>query len=416
MNLIQYSATAVICLIVVTGVMTAPTKESPNKVCGGKPAELFFLMDSSSSIWSVDFKKQLNFVSDVIDIFDIGPNKTRVGVSSFSYRYHENIELDTYDTKEQIQAAVKTIPQYLGGTYTYDALDGVRTRGLNKNIVRPGVTRILIVLTDGESYNAEKTKIAAAKLKEDGITVFAVGIGGQTDQSELAAIASEPKDKYMYQVGNYELLTTIKENLAMTACEAEDQKDLASAPACGRTNLADVMFLVDPAEVGASHTSQIYEFIGGLLPDFNMANDNIRVGLESRNCGADNIDLGQYTDQGELTKAFRSTQVSGLPHMLKKLRTHAYTEENGGRDKARHMAVIFVDDRLFDPKTVLNEARRTKNYDVEIFVVAIGDSVVEDELRTLCSSPTDRHYIKVASYDELNALKPEFLEKLCHGL
>lgn len=403
------------CSLMVSAVISAPA-QSLSTQCGDKPAEIFFLLDSSSSIWSPDFKKQLRFVTDVVDVFDIGPNRTRVGVSSFSYHYHENIALDTFDTKEQVKEAVKAIPQYLGGTYTYDALDGVRTRGLSQEVVRPGVARILIVLTDGQSYNTEKTKIAAKKLKDDGITVFAVGIGQQADLEELAMIASEPKDKYMFHVGNYAMLETIKESLAIKACTAEDQKDAASAPMCGRNNPADVMFLVDPTEVGAAHTAQIYEFIGSLLPEFNMKNDNMRVGLESRNCGADNINLGQYVTEEELTKAIRSTDVSKMHHMLKRLRTHAYLEENGGRDSARHMAVVFVDDRLYDPKAVLDEARRTKFYDVELFVVAIGDSTVEDELLTLCSSPTDRHFMRVESYDDLLSMKPTFLKNFCHGL
>ena len=126
---------------------------------------MFFLLDSSSSIWTVDFKKQLNFVSDVIGTFDVSPIKTRVGVASFSYRYRENFPLDRYDNREEVQDAVRRIRQYYGGTYTYDALDGVRTRGLSESKVRQGVVKIAVVLTDGESYNAEKTKEAAKKLK-----------------------------------------------------------------------------------------------------------------------------------------------------------------------------------------------------------------------------------------------------------
>lgn len=171
------------------------------------------------------------------------------------------------------------------------------------------------------------------------------------------------------------------------------------------------MFLVDHA----AHKTQIYEFIGNLMKDFNIGEDNIQVGLESKNCGADNINLGQYGDSTELAKAFRSTRVSRMSHMLARLRTHAYREENGGRNSARHMAVVFVDDRLFDRKSVLDQARRTKNYDVELFVVAIGDSIVDDELTTLCSSPVDRHLIRVPSYEHLTSSKPEFMKKFCHG-
>jgi len=133
--------------------------------CQGHPAEIFFLLDSSSSIWSVDFKKMISFVNDVIASFDIGPDMTRVGVASFSYRYRPNFDLGTYTTVEDVQRAVSDIRQIYGGTYTYDALDGVRMRGLSPTATRPDVNKFVFVLTDGESYNAAKTKDAAMKLK-----------------------------------------------------------------------------------------------------------------------------------------------------------------------------------------------------------------------------------------------------------
>ncbi|XP_053405185.1 matrilin-3-like [Mercenaria mercenaria] len=193
-------------------------------------------------------------------------------------------------------------------------------------------------------------------------------------------------------------------------------QDANTGPECGAKNIADVMFLVDPAEIGAFHTKQIYDFIGNVVNDFNMGEDNINVGLESQNCGAANIALGQYKNSRELAKAFRATKLSGLSNMLKRLRTHSFKEKYGARNMARNMAVVFVDDRLFDRKTVLDEARRTKNYDVELFVVAIGDSIVDDELKALCSSPVERHIIRVPSYEALMGSKPEFMKKFCHGL
>lgn len=409
---------AILLTIVVVGTSAAPKKRKGLDFIAecGKPAEIFFLLDSSSSIWSVDFDKQLKFVSDVIGSFEIGPDKVRVGVASFSYRYRQEIPLGVYHDKEYLQAAVVHIRQSLGGTYTYDALDGVRTQGLSPGLVRPNVARVAIVMTDGESYYPDKTAEAAKKLKDDGVVVFAVGIGDQVNKEELKSIASEPVENYMFEVGSYELLDEIKEKLAIGACEVKIKDEPDPAPQCGATNPADVVFLMDPAELGAADTKVVYEFIGGLLEDFNTKPGNMQVGLESRNCGAHNIHLGEYEDTAEMTKAVRNSELPGLPHMIKRLRTHSYSKENGGRIAARHMAVIFVDDKLYNPKDVLDEARRTKNDDVELFVVAVGDSVVDDELMTLCSSPVDRHLIRVPDYDSLKDCRPEFLKKFCHGL
>lgn len=97
--------------------------------------------------------------------FDIGPNSTRVGVAAFSHYYYPIFALNSYDNVQDIQTAIQRIRHYLGNTYTYDALEGVRTRGLSKDVVRPGVQKIVIVLTDGESQDYKRTVEAAKKLK-----------------------------------------------------------------------------------------------------------------------------------------------------------------------------------------------------------------------------------------------------------
>ena len=52
--------------------------------CDSRPADVAFVLDSSNSIWLPDFRKQLQFVSDVIDFFPISPDMIRVSVVTFS--------------------------------------------------------------------------------------------------------------------------------------------------------------------------------------------------------------------------------------------------------------------------------------------------------------------------------------------
>ena len=188
-----------------------------------------------------------------------------------------------------------------------------------------------------------------------------------------------------------------------------------SAPFCGNNNEADVMFLVDPTELGYTNSKNVYQFIGNLTHEFNMAEGNIRIGLESQKCSFGDVRFGSYTSETHALNVMGPPKFKGFSHMLKRLRTHSFKPQNGGRIGARHMAVLFVDDKLYNTKEILDEARRSKNHDVEIFVVAIGDHVNERELKTLCSSSVKRHYIRVPSYRHLHAAKPEFLERFCHG-
>lgn len=203
-------------------------------------------------------------------------------------------------------------------------------------------------------------------------------------------------------------LVSAKEDLQQDD-EPEDK------PICGAKASADVIFAVNDAELHSAHTTEIYQFIGQLTTEFNRANGSIQVGLETSRCGGGDILLGEYTHASELSAAISSTRFSRMSGLVKRLRTHSFKAENGARIRARRMAVLFVDDKLYNSKEVLEEALRTKRDDVELFVVAIGDSVVEEQLEALVSSTADRHIIRVQSYENLKLSLETFLEKFCHG-
>lgn len=145
-------------------------------VCGGKPADVIFVLDTSSSIWIDDFLVQQDFVSDVVDIFDIGPWKIQVGLVTFSDNASVAFHLNTFQDKASIQNAVKAINYTGGKTYTADALSLVKSSVMSaRNGFRKSVAHVTIVITDGMSAEPEKTKSVAAKLKKEGMYVFAIG-------------------------------------------------------------------------------------------------------------------------------------------------------------------------------------------------------------------------------------------------
>lgn len=52
--------------------------------CFGKVADIFFVLDSSSSIYVEDYRQELQFTREVVTRFDIGSEKMRVGALTFS--------------------------------------------------------------------------------------------------------------------------------------------------------------------------------------------------------------------------------------------------------------------------------------------------------------------------------------------
>ena len=59
--------------------------------CFSKVADVYFILDSSSSIYVEDYKEELQFVSQVITRFDVSREDTRIGALTFSDDYQVRI-------------------------------------------------------------------------------------------------------------------------------------------------------------------------------------------------------------------------------------------------------------------------------------------------------------------------------------
>lgn len=185
--------------------------------CEGNPADIYFLLDSSNSVYIGDFRTQLAFIQSMIDEFPMSPEETRIGVGLFGHRYKNVIGFTSYRTTDNLKASVGSIRKISGlKTETGEALKETR-RYLSRNS-RRNVTRIVIVITDGRSHNKAQTISEAQKLKDEGVSVFAIGVGSKTVMSELEELASSPSSDYVYTVAKYGLLPIIRTKLAMKTC------------------------------------------------------------------------------------------------------------------------------------------------------------------------------------------------------
>lgn len=104
-------------------------------VCGS-PSDLVFVLDASSSIWGPHFRKQLDFVKDVVNNFNIyeDGSGTRIGVVVFSDVEKTKVEfnLNKYYDRKALLAAIGKIRHMTGGTNTHVALKKLREEVFTK--------------------------------------------------------------------------------------------------------------------------------------------------------------------------------------------------------------------------------------------------------------------------------------------
>eukprot|EP00052_Salpingoeca_macrocollata_P018910 m.155884 g.155884 ORF g.155884 m.155884 type:complete len:5601 (-) comp20817_c4_seq1:60-16862(-) len=236
------------------------------------PLDLIFLLDGSGSVEMPQYggtpgnfgQKMLPFVQDVVEFFEIGYNKTRVGVATFSTSTTINFDLNSYFNKTAMLNAIANIPYPEGGTYTRLALETVRTEMFTAaSGARPesmGVSRVLVVITDGQAnYGYEPNAapyFAADALHTANINVFSMGIGTGADLTELQQIASLPYNTHVFQLEGFSELNELVNTMSASTCseptavstgsETNSEVELCGMrffrPTCGqRANLTIVL-------------------------------------------------------------------------------------------------------------------------------------------------------------------------------
>lgn len=160
---------------------------------------------------------------DVVENFDIGPGatQTRVGVLTFGHAVWKQFDLNEKFNKTDLLKSVETIQHGRGRTTnTGDAinyaLDHMFTPAAGS---RNGVTRVVVVITDGRSQKTYATKLAARRLHDSKINTFSIGVGRNIDHNELQDIASDPDSEYLFMVDDFNALSTLTIRLAKKACQ-----------------------------------------------------------------------------------------------------------------------------------------------------------------------------------------------------
>ncbi|KAL3865706.1 hypothetical protein ACJMK2_043068 [Sinanodonta woodiana] len=390
--------------------------------CSGKPADVYFVLDSSSSIWLPDFKKQLSFVKDIVDQFDIGPNKTRVAVVTFSDGIHPVIPLDGFHDKKGLLEKIGTIPYLTGGTKTGSTLEYIRTRGLSPQTARPEVAHVVIVMTDGQSMNMKKTEQEASALQKQGVYMFAIGIGHNVDTAELAMIASDPNEAFMFQVDDYSALTSIKDIIAVKTCKVETVTDVlrdsAATYHCKNDKPSDIMFVLDSHGIGTKRTFETLSVIHDLALQLkNSKTDrktDTHIGILMENChNRMDTPLSRLEDPSTLLSKLDAQIGESLGSLVRKMRIHSFTPGNGGRPNAKKTAVLFMDADIHNSVSLQMEIKRTASANTEMIIVTVGNVHSNSPIESMSRDPKVKGYLNFTDYAELLLNYTRLLELIC---
>lgn len=383
----------------------APERDQTIPDCVGKVADVFFVLDSSTSIYVDDYRQELQFTRDVISRFDISRDTTRVGALSFSDDFQVGFDLDRVRNKATTLSAVdeRTLPYRTGVTNTDLALRYVRT---NVN-VRPDITKVIIVITDGVSRSPGATAQEAEEAKDAGFYVVVVGAGQYLDENEWRVIASDPDSEFIFNITNFSNLQTLRDSLPRRLCRLPP---LIVRTECVVDSEADLLFLAAPN--GINDALDIMEDISR-----NFVNkERLTAQYIMDNC-EDNQDVGfqgpdLYCNRfGNVVESGENTYVN----LLTRLRNAATTLRAAGRDR-KQVAVLFVDDQSMQLNRfgILREARNAAQLDgLDIVVIDLG--VRQYVNFVLGLTPVQENYVNYVSQGANQAVR-RTTERICASI
>ncbi|XP_034741436.1 collagen, type XXVIII, alpha 2a isoform X3 [Etheostoma cragini] len=196
--------------------------------CKERPMELVFVIDSSESVGPENFEIIKDFVTRLVDRTTVGRNSTRIGLVLYSLDVHLEFNLVRHMNKQDIKQAIRKMPYMGEGTYTGTAIRKATQEAFFS--ARPGVRKVAIVITDGQTDKREPVKldIAVREAHAANIEMYALGIVNSSDPTqaeflrELNLIASDPDSEHMYLIDDFNTLPALESQLISQFCEDEN--------------------------------------------------------------------------------------------------------------------------------------------------------------------------------------------------
>ena len=162
--------------------------------------DIVLVLDGSDSINRDNFDKIKTCAENFTRQLDIGTDKIWLGVVLYSTNLTDTVQLT--GNKNEIIQGISQLKHERLGTNT---AEGVLKMTKMLLYGRPGVPKMGVVVTDGISLDPVATRATAQAAMSAGIYMYSVGIGDQTDKSELLGLASDPSNALTF--GNFDLLS-----------------------------------------------------------------------------------------------------------------------------------------------------------------------------------------------------------------
>uniref|UniRef100_A0A8C4YR89 Collagen type VI alpha 6 chain n=1 Tax=Gopherus evgoodei TaxID=1825980 RepID=A0A8C4YR89_9SAUR len=431
-------------------------------------ADIYVLIDGSTSIYPVDFGDIKKFLKEVIKMFNIGLNKVRFGAVQFSQSRSLEFELDEYSKRDDLETAIDNIRQIYGNTYIGEALTFMQPLFKKAREQRAGrVPCHLIVLTDGKSHDSVKE--SAERLRSEMVNIYAIGVK-DADEAQLLEIAGSKSRTYFVQ--EFDSLKNIKNEivqgiLSCNSCGTHTSSspviphppihpptslfphlpstarnlsihpsipdhavpvksinlflmysldytniNMFSSIAC-KEMTADIMFLVDSSgSIGPENFSKMKNFMRELVNKSDISRDRVQVGVvQFSDIKKEEFQLNQYSSKSDIFSAIDKMSLIGETTLTGGALTFVadyFRPPKGARPAVRKILILITDGEARD--AVESPAKALRDQGVVIYSVGVFNAN-KTQLEEISGKHELVFYIE--NFDILKHIEDEIIFGIC---
>ena len=169
--------------------------------------DIGFAISATSKDSNEIFQKMKDTINSIIDKYGI--SKIHLSLMVFGDNADRKINFkDSFSSSKSLKSYINLIPKLSGGPVLGQALQQAVHLFKSDEGARPGVKKVLVVITDKTSVsNAEQIKRAVTTLSNNNVSVIAVGVGNAVDKNELKIASTHDKNVEIVFYTNSLLLT-----------------------------------------------------------------------------------------------------------------------------------------------------------------------------------------------------------------
>lgn len=412
--------------------------------CSGR-VDIAFVLDASGSIRVERFPKVIETVVSIVEQLQVSFNDTRVAAVSYSDDFVPQFFLNRYNSKQDVQLALRRIAFIGGRTNTAAGIQYMKDQIFTEaNGDRSDAPNYAIVLSDGNSnINQDQTITRAIQSRNQGITMIAFAVGTDVNLFELRNIASEPYNETIFNVMSSVDLPSLISPIVKSVCD--DVNSCASSPCqnggsclrqphmyqcncpqpfsgerCERRCpiQTDITFVLDLSGSLEEVYDVVIQFAKRSILSLPVGASQVKVAAvifaDTANI---TFDLAAYSSPLTIRNALAFSKAGGQTNTQEAIRLTSqvvFTPAHGARSGVKKVMVVVTDGiSTTQPENTIPQATSAKQQGIEIYTVGIGNNVNSAAIEAMASQPVASHTIYVPGTSDVSAGASKLLDLLC---